>query len=162
MNGIMTGAAAGAVGTVALNATTYLDMLLRGRPESKVPAKVAGKMAEEAGVDLAPEAEQQKEAEQKSQSRRSAIGALMGYVTGLGVGAVYGALRGRVRPPLPLAGVGLGFAAMATSDVPSIALGATDPREWGLSGWAADIVPHLAYGFATAAAFEAFTNGTGR
>ncbi len=43
---------------------------------------------------------------------------------------------------------------MAASDVTSTAAGATDPRSWGPKGWAADIVPHLAYGVTTAAAFE--------
>lgn len=35
-------------------------------------------------------------------------------------------------------------------------LGVTDPREWGPSGWAADAIPHLAYGFATALVLDAF------
>ena len=32
------GAVAGAMGTAALNAVTYLDMAVRGRPSSQVPA----------------------------------------------------------------------------------------------------------------------------
>jgi hypothetical protein len=32
------GAAAGAVGTVALDVSTYVDMAVRGRPASEVPA----------------------------------------------------------------------------------------------------------------------------
>ena len=40
----LTGTAAGAVGTVALNVTTYADMAIRGRPPSSVPAEVAGKL----------------------------------------------------------------------------------------------------------------------
>ena len=35
------GIAAGAVGTVALNLTTYLDMVIRGRPASSVQLDVA-------------------------------------------------------------------------------------------------------------------------
>ena len=34
---LLAGIAAGAAGTTALNATTYLDMALRGRPASRTP-----------------------------------------------------------------------------------------------------------------------------
>jgi hypothetical protein len=37
------------------------------------------------------------------------------------------------------------------------AQGLTDPREWGLEGWLADVVPHAAYGLAAAAALRAVT-----
>ncbi len=40
------GTAAGAVGTVALNITTYVDMALRARPSSEVPAKIVDAGAE--------------------------------------------------------------------------------------------------------------------
>ncbi len=53
-------------------------------------------------------------------------------------------------------GVMLGLGAMAGSGVPAAALGVTDPTTWGLDSWVSDIVPHLAYGFMTAAAYEAF------
>jgi hypothetical protein len=49
----LVGTAAGAVGTVALNMTTYLDMALRGRPPSSVSAKVVDILAQKAGIDLA-------------------------------------------------------------------------------------------------------------
>jgi hypothetical protein len=48
---------------------------------------------------------------------------------------------------------------MAASDVPAVRLGVTNPKEWGLSGWVADIVPHVMYGLITAVAFDAFTAG---
>ncbi len=77
---------------------------------------------------------------------------------GLGLGTPYGLLRpGGVSTPLT--GVTLGLAAMVASDVPATALGVTDPREWPASSWAADIVPHLAYGLFTALAYDAFTGG---
>lgn len=60
-----------------------------------------------------------------------------------------------------MAAVGLGVAAMAGSDVPIAALGISDPRTRGASGWATDIVPHLAYGIFTALACDAFTGSTG-
>jgi hypothetical protein len=61
--------------------------------------------------------------------------------------------------PVALTGVALGAAAMAAADLPPILTATTNPREWGTSGWLADIVPHLAYGFVTAMAYEAFTAG---
>ena len=69
-------------------------------------------------------------------------------------GAGYGLLRGRVRVPLPAAVLGLTVAASAGRDVPMTALGLTDPRQWPASSWAVDLVPHFAYGLATAGAFE--------
>ena len=157
------GTLAGAAGTVALNITTYADMAIRGRPSSQTPAKVAEKIAAGAGVDLAGQAgasaQGQAPSDQNKQAaehRASGLGVLLGYATGLGVGTAYGVVRLAVREvPVPLAGLLLGAAAMASSDVPAIKLGVTDPGEWGTSGWLADIVPHLAYGLVTAAVYEA-------
>jgi len=47
---------------------------------------------------------------------------------------------------------------MAASDVPLIALRATDPKTWGFSGWVADIIPHLIYGLVTVTTYEALRN----
>ncbi len=141
------GLAAGAAGTVVLNVTTYLDVTLRGRPTSQVPAETAGRLADAAGVDLG--------GDETAQNRRSGIGALFGYATGLGVGALYGLVRPRVpRLSLPVATIAVGGTAMAASDLTSPAMGASDPRTWGVQGWLADILPHLAYGGATVMAFE--------
>jgi hypothetical protein len=145
------GAAAGAVGTVALNVTTYADMAIRARPSSSVPSQVASKLAQKAGFDLG--------SEEAAKNRKSGLGALQGYVAGLGVGTAYGLIRPHLDgASIPLAGVGLGLAAMAASDVPATALGVTDPRKWSLSSWASDVVPHLAYGLVTAVAYEAFNS----
>jgi len=38
---------------------------------------------------------------------------------------------------------------------PMAALGVTDPRTWPADSWVSDLVPHVAYGLATAAAYEA-------
>ncbi len=142
------GMAAGSAGTVALNVTTYADMALRGRSSSSVPAEVACKLVEKAGIDLG--------SEEAAKNRRSGLGALQGYIAGLGVGAVYGLIRPHVdNASIPLVGVGLGLAAMAASDVPATVLGVTDPRKWSLSSWASDVVPHLTYGLATAATYDA-------
>jgi hypothetical protein len=79
-------------------------------------------------------------------------------VTGLGVGTAYGLLRPHLRGvPTLVAGVGVGLAAMAASDIPIAALGVSDPATWSVSGWVADVVPHLAYGLVTAIAYDAFT-----
>lgn len=157
---LVAGLVAGAVGTVALNVTSYLDMTLRGRAPSDVPANAIAKLAGMAGVDLAPDPDGQgpdaKRARDVAESRRIGIGALFGYATGLTVGALYGLLSPVLRRvPAPLVALLIGVAAMAGSDVPSATLGATDPRKWGAPGWLADIVPHLAYGTFTALVFRA-------
>lgn len=153
---VLMGTAAGAVGTVALNFATYVDMAVRARPSSNVPAKIVAAGAEKLGVDLSGEGS----ADANVQNRRTGLGALSGYMVGLGVGTTYGLLRLRVRDvPQPLAAVGLGTIAMAASDVPATLLGVTDPRTWSRTSWAADIIPHLAYGTFTAISYDAFTDG---
>ena len=46
VQGILLGAAAGAAGTTALNATSNLDMALRGRPTSSTPEDTVQALAE--------------------------------------------------------------------------------------------------------------------
>ncbi|MDP9411160.1 MAG: hypothetical protein M3P70_11785 [Actinomycetota bacterium] len=151
------GAAAGAIGTVALNATTYADMALRGRAASSVPSQAAGRLAQKMGIDLSAEGEEQDGP--MAQNRKSGLGALQGYVVGLGIGAAYALVRPRLGDvPVPLAGFGLALAAMAGSDVPATALGVTDPTTWPASSWAMDLGFHLPYGLATAVAYEAFSD----
>jgi hypothetical protein len=148
MHPLTKGLLAGSAGTVALNITTYGDMLLRGRPSSDTPSQVADRIADRTGIDLGDQ--------QRKANREQAAGALLGYVAGLGVGAAYGLLRGRgLSPPGWIAGPLLGAAAMAGSDAPATALGVTDPTSWGGKAWLSDIVPHLAYGITTAALFDA-------
>lgn len=142
------GVAAGAAGTVALNTATYLDMLGRGRPASSVPADAAGRISTWIGVGLGDE--------DTAPNRREALGTLLGVVTGLGVGAAYGLIRSQVHLPRPVAALGMSAAAMVASDLPMTALGLTNPREWDATSWAADVLPHLAYGVAAAAAYQVF------
>jgi hypothetical protein len=158
---LLMGAAAGAVGTVALDITTYLDMAIRGRPSSEVPARTAVRLASAVGADLEANGQAiSAEAEQQAHSRQSGVGALLGYAAGLGVGAAFGVIRPYLgQAPVGLTALALGAAAMAAGDLPPILTQATNPREWGTSGWVADIVPHLAYGLFTAMAYEAFTAG---
>lgn len=150
--GIGLGLVAGAVGTLALDVATYADMAARARPASETPAKLAGTLADKAGLDLSGGA-----GEEAAQRRQQGLGALLGYLTGVGVGVAYGALdRGERRWSVPLAGVALGLAAMAASDLPMAQTGVSDPREWSRSDWIADLVPHLLYGLVTAAVYAAF------
>jgi len=147
------GAAAGAVGALALDAVSYLDMLSRGRAPSELPAQAAGKLADRVGLDLG-------DGEPAGQ-RRAALGALLGYATGVAVGIGYGLVRGRrSRVPWPAAGMTVGAVAMAVAAAPLTAQGLTDPREWGVQGWLADIVPHAAYGLATALTYESLAQAS--
>ena len=142
------GIAAGAAGTTALNAVTYLDMALRGRPASSVPERGVDALAERAGLTVPGEGEAR-------EARRTGLGALLGLLTGVGIGAVYGLAR-PLAPgiPWPAAGIAAGLGAMAATDAGSARLGTTDPRDWSAADWAADIVPHVAYGLGTALAYE--------
>ena len=152
---VLSGVAAGAVGTSALNLVTYVDMAIRARPASETPEEAVRKLEDRAGINALSDEGRSSEQEQ---NRRQAFGALMGFVTGLGIGALYGLIRPSVRSiPVALAGLGAGLAALAGSDVRATLLGATDPKEWAPKDWVADLVPHLAYGFTTAVAFDALT-----
>lgn len=149
---LLLGFAAGAAGTAALNTATYLDMAVRGRPSSSLPAEAAGRLAGQAHVRLG--------SGDRAANRTEGIGALFGYLTGLstgvGYGVAYGLLRRRTgRLPLAVSGTALTAAVMTASNGPMAATGLTDPRTWGVEGWLADLVPHLAYGFAAAAVYDA-------
>ena len=151
---LMSGVASGALGTAALNMTTYADVALRGRPMSSVPEKDVEKLTEAAGVDLSAGG-----SEEQAENRTQGLGALMGYVTGLGIGAVYGLVRPHARGvPLPLAAVAVGLGAMAATDTATTLLGNADPTEWSAKSWAMDVIPHLAYGAATVAAYDSFND----
>lgn len=157
-NRLIAGLAAGAAGTAALNMAAYLDMLVRGRPASQLPARVAGRMADEVGVPLDFPAPNQTGDVTGAQvmNRQEAVGALLGYSNGLGFGVAYGVSR-LLLPRLPIwvaAGI-LGGATMAASDVPATGMKLTDPREWSTADWLADIIPHAAYGLVTVVVFEA-------
>lgn len=148
---ILPGALAGAVGTVALNVTTNLDVAGRGRAPSPVPEEVIAKVTDKSGMPLSRSGDHSEQA----RHRRSGLAGLAGYATGIGVGIAYGVLRPRLaHVPTPAAGLVVGVAAMAATDLSAVRLGVTDPRSWGIRGWLADVIPHAAYGLATAGAFE--------
>ncbi len=150
MSTMIHGAIAGAVGTMALDVSSYADIALRARDSSDVPAETVKRLSQRAGIPI------------ENDNRASALGALSGYAVGVGIGALYGVIRPRVpRVPLILSGFALGAAAMLASEGPATRLGATDPRTWGVGGWLSDIIPHVAYGLVTAAVFDAVTAADG-
>ena len=140
---MVSGALAGAAGATALNAVTYADMALRGRSGSGLPERTVGTVAAKTGVSLGDE-------EKTAATRKESLGALFGLAVGIGVGAAYGLIRSRFRVPCWPAAVGLGIVASVASEGPATAMGLTDPRTWGATGWLTDLVPHLAYGAVTA------------
>ena len=143
------GLAAGAAGTVALDAVGHLDMALRGRPASPVPAQLVDAVAERIGRSVPGRGRTQ-------ESRRSALAALAGLGNGLGVGVLASAARSYgVRFPAPVGAVLAGATSAAATDLAIAGLGVGDPRTWSAADWAADAVPHLAYGVAVQTVLEA-------
>jgi len=148
------GVVAGAMGTAALNIATYADMAIRGRPSSNAPSKMVSTLANTLHLPLSVQGDNDND--QAAQNRESGLGALLGFVNGLGTGAAYGLVRSQLDDlPVPLAAIVVGLTAMAASDLPLVAARASNPKTWGVSGWLADLVPHLIYGFVTVATYEA-------
>lgn len=151
--GFLRGAAAGAAGTTALNATTYLDMTIRGRGTSSAPEDLVEAAAGKAGVDIPGQGDER-------DNRLAGLGPLSGTGVGVVVGAVAGSVRRALRKrgrsiPAPVAVVLISAAAMAMSDVPLKLLGISDPADWTGKDWAADAVPHLVFGAVTYATLRA-------
>lgn len=140
LGNVLRGAAAGAAGTTALNAATYLDMAVRARPASSTPQQAVDTIAEQTGHPV-PGGDEQRE------NRLQGLGPLAGIATGVGIGSLAGLLSPLLtRLPAVLGVTLLGAAAMAGSDVPLTRLGLTDPGKWSSTDWLSDAVPHLAYG----------------
>lgn len=136
------GAIAGAAGTTALNAVTYLDMTLRARPASNTPERSAGRVAEVTHLNLGPEPQ--------ATNRRSGLGPLLGYGIGIAAGVGFALLtRGRPMPPALASGL-LGGGVMTASGSSYAVLGISDPRTWSRGDWLSDLIPHLAYGLVAA------------
>ena len=140
------GLAAGATGTVALELTTYLDMLIRGRPPSDQPQRLGEALGDRIGVPLGTG--------QAARSRRSGLGSASGYLDGLALPMLYAALAPRRDRPVLAAALLLSVGAMIGSNGPAVALGLTNPREWSLDDWLTDAIPHLVYGFVAATTYE--------
>jgi hypothetical protein len=133
------GAAAGAAGTTALYAVTYLDMAIRGRAASSTPERTVAKLAEQLHLPLGEG--------EKRENRLQGLGALTGLGAGIGMGAVVGLVRAAGLRWRPVAGTALVTAGvMAAANGPMVVLGITDPRTWSAADWISDVLPHLAYG----------------
>ena len=144
------GAAAGAAGTTALNAVTYLDMAVRGRPTSSTPEQTVEKLAEKAHVPIPGEGDTR-------QNRIQGLGPITGLAAGVGVGAVVGLVRAAGYRSQPLVGTLLTtLGVLVAANGPMTVLGITDPRTWSATDWASDIVPHLAYGAVVKTTMDAF------
>ncbi len=145
---VIRGALAGAAGVTALNAATYADMALRGRRASRTPEESVERLTDKAGIDL-PGGPVERD------SRISGVGALSGISAGVAVGAAYGLVQSwGVRPGRGTATLLLTVAAMVAGNGPLTMLKVSDPRQWSPGDWAADVLPHLAYGLVTAATYD--------
>jgi hypothetical protein len=148
LRGLLCGAAAGAAGTTALNAVTYLDMALRGRAASGTPQDTVEKLSATLHVPIPGDGETR-------DNRVSGLGPLLGLAAGTGVGTVLGTLRAAGwQPRTTTAVLVAGSAAMAAGNGPMMVLGVTDLGDWSASDWLSDIVPHFAYGLGAAYAIE--------
>jgi hypothetical protein len=140
------GAAAGAAATTALDAVTYLDMAVRGRPESSTPERTVEKLAKTAHLSIPGEG-------QTRANRVQALGALTGLVAGIGVGGLLGLARAsgfRAGTLLTTLTV------LVATNGPMTVLGITDPRTWSATDWISDLVPHLAYSAVVTTMMDAF------
>ncbi|MFD2092897.1 hypothetical protein [Blastococcus deserti] len=147
---LLRGAAAGAAGSTALNAVTYLDMAVRGRGTSSTPEDTVEKLAETVHLSIPGEGETR-------QNRVQGLGPLMGLVAGMGVGVLGGLARAsgfRSTTPVGITLTTLGV--LVAANGPMTALGITDPRTWSVTDWVSDLVPHLAYGVVVKTTMDAF------
>lgn len=144
------GAAAGAAGTTALNAVTYVDMAVRGRGASSTPEVTVEKLAEKAHVSIPGD-------EEDRENRIQGLGPLTGLISGVGVGALAGLARAAGFRSSPLVGTGLTtLAVLLATNGPMTVLGITDPRTWSAADWISDVVPHVAYAAAVTTVMGAF------
>ena len=137
------GIAAGCTGIVALEIASYLDQYRRGRPASDSPTRLGGALAARGGIDLGEG--------DAATNRASALGPLFGYSDGLLLGVAAATLSAHPGRSTASNAVLLTAGAWLGSNGPLIALGLTDPRTWTRQEWITDLVPHAAYGVATAA-----------
>lgn len=144
------GAAAGAAGTTALNAVTYLDMAVRGRGSSSTPEETVDKIAEEAHLSIPGD-------DETRQNRLQGLGPLLGLAAGVGMGVVTGLVRAAGFRSKPLVGTALiTGGVLVAANGPMTVMGITDPRQWSSTAWISDVVPHVAYAVVVKATMDAF------
>ncbi|MCU1668664.1 MAG: hypothetical protein JWP40_1591 [Blastococcus sp.] len=147
------GAAAGAAATTALDAVTYLDMTVRGRPASSTPEDTVTKLAERTGVRIPGEGTTR-------HNRVQGLGALTGLAAGVGIGTLAGLSRAWGLRMRPLAGTALTTAAvLVATNGPMTVLGVTDPRSWTVADWISDLLPHVVYAAVVTTTLDAFDQG---
>jgi hypothetical protein len=144
------GAAAGAAGTTALNAVTYLDMAVRGRGTSSTPEDTVEKLAATVHLPVPGEGE-------KRDNRLQGLGPLLGLAAGIGVGVLAGLARAAgLRSATPVGVALTTTVVLVAANGPMTVLGVTDPRTWSATDWISDVVPHLAYGVVVKTTMDAF------
>jgi hypothetical protein len=144
------GAAAGAAGSTALNAVTYLDMAVRGRGTSSTPEDTVEELAATAHVSIPGD-------EETRQNRVQGLGPLVGLVAGVGVGVLGGLARANGYLSKKPVGVLLTTTGvLLAANGPMTVLGVTDPRTWSATDWISDLVPHLVYGVVVKNTIDAF------
>ena len=144
------GAAAGAAGTTALNAVTYLDMTVRGRGTSSTPEQTVEKLAGIAHVSIPGQGEVR-------ENRLQGLAPLTGLAAGTGVGVLAGLVRATgLRLATPAGTALTTVAVLAAANGPMTVLGITDPRTWSATDWLSDLVPHLAYALVVKKTMDAF------
>lgn len=147
-SGLLAGAAAGAAGITALNAVTYVDMAVRGRPTSTTPEDTVEKLSELARVPIPGRGATRN-------NRIEGLAPLTGLGAGVGIGALLGLVRAAgFRPPPAITMVAATVGALIGTNGPMTVLGIADPRTWALKDWVSDIVPHAAYGIVAAWVLE--------
>lgn len=144
------GAAAGAAGTTALNAVTYLDMVVRGRGSSSTPEKTVETLADKAHVQIPGD-------DETRQNRLQGLGPMTGLLAGVGVGVTVGLVRASGFRSQPLVSTLLTtLGVLVAANGPMTALGVTDPRTWSATDWLSDLVPHVVYGAVVKTTMDAF------
>jgi hypothetical protein len=147
---LLRGAAAGAAGTTALNAVTYLDMVVRGRGTSSTPEDTVEKLAATVHLPIPGEGDTR-------QNRVQGLGPLLGLAAGIGVGVLGGLARASgYRSAKPVGTALTTLVVLVAANGPMTALGITDPRTWSTTDWISDLVPHLAYGVVVKTTMDAF------
>jgi hypothetical protein len=143
MRTLFRGTVAGAAGTTALNAVTYVDMVVRGRPPSSTPDRTVEQLMARVGLSVPGDGD-------RRSNRVSALGTLGGLLTGVASGAALAVVLsvGPRRTPLAASAIAT-VAALLAGNGPMTVLGVTNPREWSASDLAADLIPHVAYGLVT-------------
>lgn len=142
--GIVVGVLAGAAGTTALNTVSYLDMLISARPASDTSEVTITKLEEVIKLRVPGD-------EVQHNNRVAALGPMTGIAVGVTIGAVLEIARSLGwRPGAVVLAVVATSGALIGSNTPMTLLEVTDPRKWSARAWISDIIPHLAFGIATA------------